>query len=126
MQGDETFNEGVETAAEYLDAARALAANGIRHVVFGHTHMAKRIALPSGGFYLNCGTWADVMEFPRDLLSAPKQDAMHRLAEFVQHLIDGDFRGYALFRPTYVRLDLGADDRVASPALCRFSDPADV
>ncbi len=126
LQGDQSFDESVETASEYLDAAQALATNGVTHVVFGHTHMAKRIPLASGGFYLNSGTWADVMEFPRDLLSAPKDEALTRLGAFVQHLIDGDFSAYALFRPTYVRLEVGADNRVATAELVKFIDAANV
>ena len=126
LQGDQSFDESVETASEYVDAAQALATNGVTHVVFGHTHMAKRIPLASGGFYLNSGTWADVMEFPRDLLSAPRDEALTRLGAFVQHLIDGDFSAYALFRPTYVRLALGADNRVATAELIKFTDAASV
>ena len=122
LQGDKTFDEGVETAKEYLDAATALASNGIKHVVFGHTHMAKYVPLPSGGFYLNSGTWADVMQFPNEILSGPRDQSFAALGEFVKKLVTGDFSSYALFRPTSVRLDLAADGRV-TPALCRYTDP---
>ena len=125
LQGDKTFDEGVETAKEYMDAATALASNGIKHVVFGHTHMAKRIPLPSGGFYLNSGTWADVMQFPSEVLSGPHDPSFAALGDFVKKLVTGDFSSYALFRPTYVRLDLAADGSV-TPALCRYADPKDV
>jgi UDP-2,3-diacylglucosamine pyrophosphatase LpxH len=125
LQSDQTFDETVETGPEYLNAATGLATEGIKHVVFGHTHMAKRIPLPSGGFYLNSGTWADVMEFPREVVTGPKDTAIARLGGFVQDLIDGNFASYALFRPTYVRLDLAADGSV-TPALCRYADPSEV
>ena len=125
LQNDQTFNEEVETATQYLDAATALASNVIRHVVFGHTHMPKRIALPSGGYYLNCGTWADVMEFPREILSGTRADSLARLGDFVQHLVRGDFSAYTLFRPSYVRLDVADDGRV-TPTLCRYVSPGDV
>ncbi|HYV98067.1 MAG TPA: hypothetical protein VE967_11475 [Gemmatimonadaceae bacterium] len=125
LQNDQTFDETVETAKEYLDAATGLASNGIRNVVFGHTHMAKRIPLPSGGFYLNSGTWADVMEFPRNIVAGDRDTALARLGEFVQNLVDGNFSSYALFRPTYVRLDVAADGTAAA-SLCRYTDPAQV
>lgn len=122
LQDDQTFDEGVETGAEYMEAATALASHGVRHVVFGHTHMPKKIGLPSGGYYLNSGTWADVMEFPRDLLAGTKDEARTRVAAFVDQIVKGDFSSFALFRPTYVRLDVNAEGSV-TPELCRF-DPA--
>jgi UDP-2,3-diacylglucosamine pyrophosphatase LpxH len=125
LQNDQTFDQNTETAKEYLDAATGLASNGIKHVVFGHTHLAKRIPLPSEGFYLNTGTWADVMEFPRDVVSGPRETALARLAGFIQDLVGGNFGSYALFRPTYVRLDLAADGTV-TPELCKYTDPAQV
>ena len=50
--------------AEYLDAAKALRKRGFSIVVFGHTHLAKRVGLGGGGTYLNTGTWADLMRMP--------------------------------------------------------------
>lgn len=121
LRDDRTFDEGTETAPEYIEAAKTLATNGVKHVVFGHTHMPKRIALPSGGFYLNSGTWADVMALPQGLLDGPRADVLKRLREFVQQLLTGDLRAYVPARPTYVRLDVGADDVVRDAALCHFA-----
>ncbi|MCA0374481.1 MAG: metallophosphoesterase [Gemmatimonadetes bacterium] len=122
LRDDRTFDETTETAKEYLDAATALARNGVKHVVFGHTHMPKRISLPSGGFYLNSGTWADVMAIPDGLLDGDRAQVLPRLKEFVQHLLTGDLTRYVPTRPTYVRLDVGPDAVVRDAALCRFTD----
>ncbi|MEO7457749.1 MAG: hypothetical protein ABIY52_16065 [Gemmatimonadaceae bacterium] len=125
LQDDRTFDQSIETAPEYLDAATALASNGIKHVVFGHTHMAKKIPLPSGGFYLNSGTWADVMKFPSDLLSGTKDESRARLSAFVDQISKGDFSTFTLFHPTYVRLDLDAGG-VTSPELLQYENAASV
>lgn len=122
LQNDQTFNEGVEGAGEYIEAAKALATNGVKHVVFGHTHMPKKIALPSGGYYLNSGTWADVMRVPKPVLAADKAAALPKLADFVGRLLKDDFSEFALFHPTYVRIDVLANGET-EPELVRY-DPA--
>ncbi len=50
-RNNQSFNVAVETEKAYLDAAQNLAATGRRYVVFGHTHLAKRIELPGGATY---------------------------------------------------------------------------
>ncbi len=35
-------------------------------LIAGHTHLARAMELP-GGYYLNPGTWADLMSIPRNL-----------------------------------------------------------
>jgi UDP-2,3-diacylglucosamine pyrophosphatase LpxH len=122
LQNDQTFDESIETDAAYLDAAKSLATGGVRHVLFGHTHMAKNIPLPSGGAYVNSGTWADVMEFPRQIVSGSKDEALAALGDFIDTLTRGDFSSFALFRPTFVRLDVDASGR-ATPSLCRYTGP---
>jgi UDP-2,3-diacylglucosamine pyrophosphatase LpxH len=121
---DASFDPSVETASEYLNAARDLARNGIRHVVFGHTHMAKRISLPSGGWYLNSGTWADVLQFPAEILSGTREQSLAKLQQFAQLMVSGDFSEWTTFRPTYVRLDLAKNGTVANAELCNYS-PSD-
>ena len=49
---------------KYVRAATASAKRGYRVVVYGHTHLVKRVALGDGATYLNAGTWADLMRFP--------------------------------------------------------------
>ncbi len=119
---DNSFDPATETAPEYINAARDLAQHGIRHVVFGHTHMPKRIGLPSGGWYLNSGTWADVLQFPREILSGTRDEALAKLQEFTQLMIKGDFSEWTIFQPTYVRLDVGGDGAVANAELCRYTE----
>jgi UDP-2,3-diacylglucosamine pyrophosphatase LpxH len=119
---DASFDPAVETASEYLNAARDLARNGIRHVVFGHTHMPKRISLPSGGWYLNSGTWADVLQFPTELLSGTRDQSLAKIQQFTQLMITGDFTEWTTFRPTYVRLDLADNGTVANAELRHYAE----
>ena len=119
---DATFDPAVETASEYLNAARDLTKNGIRHVVFGHTHMAKRISLPSGGWYLNSGTWADVLQFPVEVLSGTREESLAKLQQFAQLMVTGDFSEWTTFRPTYVRLDVSENGTVANAELIKYAE----
>jgi UDP-2,3-diacylglucosamine pyrophosphatase LpxH len=72
---------------EYLEAARRLAANG-RIVVFGHTHLAKRIRLNENSLYLNTGTWCPLIQLPSDALQndLPPQQRRQQLRAFVEAL----------------------------------------
>lgn len=137
LAGDKTFDDATETGAAYLAAAQALAAprtpaeldlmpasrDRFRYVVFGHTHHPKKLALPGGdATYLNTGTWANVMRFPRELFAADDDTAGEALVSFVERVRKNDLDDMIVFRPTYVRLDVGADGRVASADLVEY-DP---
>jgi len=68
------------------------------------------VLLVDGGdaTYLNTGTWANVMRFPRELFAADDDTAGRALVSFVERVRQNDLDGMIVFRPTYVRLDLGA------------------
>ena len=116
VQNDRSFDRSIETKSEYRKAAEALLGHGYKYVVFGHTHLAKRVEL-DGGVYLNSGTWADLMRFPGDILEKPAAEARTALTEFVQALAERRFARYVEFMPTYVQLDLAGDDRVVTAEL---------
>jgi UDP-2,3-diacylglucosamine pyrophosphatase LpxH len=122
LQDSHAFDPEKETATEYLEAATKLADEGhFRYVIFGHTHLAKRVSLGDGRTYFNSGTWADVLQFPPEIF-APGGDPLTRLTGFVEKLKAGDFSGWTLFRPTYVRLEVDADDQVTKAELETFSE----
>jgi UDP-2,3-diacylglucosamine pyrophosphatase LpxH len=117
LQNTAMFERETETAKEYLNAAQDLAdRGGFSYVVFGHTHLAKHVPLGNGRFYLNSGTWADVLRFPCEIL-ATQSTALAALHEFVAKIRAGDFQDWTLFCPTYVRLDLGDDSKVTNAML---------
>jgi hypothetical protein len=122
-QGEDNFRTEFEGGKEYQEAAEALARNGIRHIVFGHTHMPKKIPLEGRGFYLNSGTWADVLRFPNDILATPDPEALDRLRAFVDQMKNGNFSAWTLFRPAFVRLDLDPAGNTVAAHLCEHTDP---
>ncbi len=123
VQGDKSFDRSIETAHEYLDAARALARGGFRCVVFGHTHLAKRVLLEDDALYINTGTWADVMRFPMEIFAGSDQEALAKLREFVQDIGTGKLNRWIRFGATYARLDLDADHRLMQAELLDFEGP---
>lgn len=118
---DQSFDPAVETAPEYINAAKDLAKNGTRHVVFGHTHLPKRIGLPDGGWYLNGGTWANVLQFPSQILAGTRDQALARVRRFTEMMTQGDYSEWTTFQPTYVRLDLGPDGVVSQAELYKYT-----
>jgi UDP-2,3-diacylglucosamine pyrophosphatase LpxH len=127
VQGNQSFDRGVETAKEYLDAARDLAkVGGFRCVVFGHTHLAKKIDLGGGAWYLNSGTWADLIQFPVELLAGNETQALGLVRELVDDMQKGKLKRWTCFKPTYVRIDLDGEDHMTAAELCDYTSPEGV
>ncbi len=102
LQGDQTFNRSVETGTSYLHAAQSLAYEGKFQVVtYGHTHLAKKVALDNGGTYFNSGAWVDFMQFPPEIISGPTDVARRLLRTFVDAVGTGGLTPYVEYRPTY-------------------------
>ncbi len=121
LQPDRSFDRDFETAPGYLNAANELIDGGFRYVIFGHTHLAKHIELKRPGcFYLNSGTWADLMQLPPEIVSGEPAAAMTRLQEIVQAIATGMLDRWIRFKPTYIRLDLDAADRIVRADLCDY------
>jgi len=101
----ETFTVD-EESPRYLRPAEALAARGFRVVVFGHTHLAKRVPMLGGAaLYLNTGTWAELMRIPDVVLSdSAAGDSV--LAEFVEALADNQLGPWRTLIPTFARIEL--------------------
>lgn len=95
-----------EESPRYLNPAAALAARGFRVVVFGHTHLAKRVPMHGGGaLYLNTGTWAELMRIPGEVISDdPAGDSV--LADFVEALAGNELGPWRKLVPTFARIDL--------------------
>ncbi|HEX8108631.1 MAG TPA: metallophosphoesterase [Kofleriaceae bacterium] len=95
----------------YLDAASTLARGGYSVVIFGHTHLVKRIALQDapGATYLNTGTWADLIRVPESTLTGEQDAARTEFHEFFQDLEQNRIERIRRLIPTFARVDL--DDR---------------
>jgi UDP-2,3-diacylglucosamine pyrophosphatase LpxH len=117
-----TFDMSTESEM-YLTPARLAAKRGFEVVVYGHTHLAKRVELdsPSGkAVYLNSGTWADLMRMPDAVFGDDSAAAKSKLKEFVAGLEKDDVSRWRRMAPTFVRVDLD-DDQVESSNVY-FSD----
>jgi hypothetical protein len=64
------------------------------------------VPLRDGGFYFNSGTWADILELPREILDPTRKfGPLAELEQLVRDLAANDFSRYVLFRPTYVYIE---------------------
>lgn len=97
----------------YLKPAQHAARAGWRVVVYGHTHLAKRIPLDGGAVYLNTGTWADLMRLPDAVWGADKDAASRALTDFVGDLAKGALDHWRRSLPTYARIELDEAGAVA-------------
>ncbi len=123
----EAFDLGLE-AAQYLDAARRSAARGARVIVYGHTHLVKRVDL-GGATYLNTGTWADLMRVPAAALGddVPPEEALRVLGEFADDLSDhGRMARWRRRVPTFARVDLSDDLSLRGADVFRYREGAEV
>lgn len=127
---DRTFEDADETDKSYVKAAAELIASGFRYVIFGHTHLAKRVRLtpeghPKGGLYLNSGTWADLIRLPKELFQKDEAEALAFLHHFIKTLRHP--KDCIFFRPTYVRIDLDTSQRVTKADMYDYKPdgPAD-
>ncbi|WP_233261957.1 metallophosphatase [Vitiosangium sp. GDMCC 1.1324] len=110
-----------EESPRYLRPAEALAARGFRVVVFGHTHLAKRVPLLGGAaLYLNTGTWAELMRIPDAVLSdSAAGDSI--LAELVEAVSDNQLDPWRTLIPTFARIELEGDTLVSADVF-RFEE----
>lgn len=97
----------------YLVPAQAAVESGFRVVVYGHTHLAKRVALKADGeassVYLNSGTWADLMRIPDAVWAVQEERARRTLSDFVADLESNALKAWRRGVPTYARIRLDGD-----------------
>ncbi|MDC0713798.1 metallophosphoesterase [Stigmatella sp. ncwal1] len=108
----ETFALNIESP-RYLKPAEAIAQRGFQVVVFGHTHLVKRVRLPGDALYLNTGTWAELMRIPDEVLShTAAGDTV--LADFVEAMADNRLDPWRKLVPTFARIDLEGENLLSA------------
>lgn len=118
------FDVGTE-ALEYKEAAEHSIGQGFKVVVYGHTHLVKRVPL-GGGTYLNSGTWADLMRLPTSVLredASPGEaaEAVKELGDFADALRDRtEIKSWRRQVPTFARIVLGDDLSLREADVYRF------
>lgn len=116
LEKHQPVDRGTESSA-YLEAAAELIGRGFRFVIFGHTHRARDLQVGTGR-YLNTGTWADIIQFPAEILRPGNESMFHT---FVEDMKEGALNKWVTFRPTYVRLDLSDTGVVAGAELVEYA-----
>jgi UDP-2,3-diacylglucosamine pyrophosphatase LpxH len=91
---------------DYLNAVESSTSRGFKIVIYGHTHLAKRVPLAGAATYLNTGTWADLMMLPRSVLQGNKLAALGELGSFVGDLENNRLTRWRRPLPTFARLEM--------------------
>ena len=117
--------------ANYLDAARETSAAGdFDAVLYGHTHLPKKVPLGEGGggrrrWYLNTGTWCDVIRLPAEV-GDDYEAARPTLEAFADALGRNDYAPYVRRYLSYAELvidDAGGGRLAEEPGLYSFCGP---
>ncbi|MFN0041082.1 MAG: metallophosphoesterase [Burkholderiales bacterium] len=119
-KADLTFRVDYEDA-EYLKPAREHA-QLFRVVVFGHTHLAKRIDLGNGRLYLNTGTWADIMRIPAAVYEGDEGAGVQALTRFLDDVEKNNITGFRRQVATFARIDLDESEQLQSADVFFFDD----
>lgn len=121
LRKDSSFKRDEEPDnSNYLKAAkRLLEGNNFDVVVFGHTHLPKKIKLNNNGTYINTGTWADVMKFPLDIIYLDEYEYTQELEQFVDNIKSNNISSYINhdFKATYAEIDLAENGDVLKAEL---------
>jgi len=91
----------------YLLAASRLA-EGRRIVVFGHTHLSKRVKLKPGGLYLNSGTWCPTIQLPTDFYTAGQSEdiVLQKVKRFIEDLANNRTDEWCTLKTTFAKVTL--------------------
>jgi predicted phosphodiesterase len=104
----------------YLTAANASANRGFKVVVYGHTHLVKRVPIGKDAVYLNTGTWADLIRLPVGILTGDQAAAIAKLDTFVDDMLNNNVDTWRHQVPTFARIEL-ADDSLTSADVFFFN-----
>jgi UDP-2,3-diacylglucosamine pyrophosphatase LpxH len=123
LQGNRTFDLSHESA-NYIGAATAILNTGkFDLVIFGHTHLPKRIEVARdgnvAGIYINTGTWADVIRLPDQVCEASVAGRNAR-REFLQDMAAHRVKPHLFTCLSYAEVEL-AGNAVTSSALHSFT-----
>jgi UDP-2,3-diacylglucosamine pyrophosphatase LpxH len=113
LEGDFTFDHHGPDGP-YYEAAKRLVSehDGPRVVLMGHTHHHRETSLGGDRWYLNTGTWVDLMRVPQVVL---EPDALTDFGEWLRGLVlePGKLR-YA--EPTFADIRLDGSLKLVSPS----------
>ena len=119
----ETFDIGTELPTYLIPATRAAEA-GFKVIVYGHTHLPKRVPVKIAGqesaVYLNSGTWADVMCVPEGIWDADEANGRTLFRQFANDLGANSLDKWRRSIATYARIAI--DGSEVESANIHFAD----
>jgi UDP-2,3-diacylglucosamine pyrophosphatase LpxH len=104
----------------YLKPAIRAAEGGFKIIVYGHTHLPKKVSIGQGATYLNTGTWADVMCTPEGVWAADEEEGRRLFRAFAADLSANNLARWRRSIPTYARIAID-HGTFTEPELC-FAD----
>jgi UDP-2,3-diacylglucosamine pyrophosphatase LpxH len=102
---------------EYKKGANGSAARDFKAIVYGHTHLAKRVPIDRGATYFNTGTWADLMRLPPAVVQGNRLAALAELADFVDDLEQNRLDKWRRPRPTFASIVMDGQKLVSADVL---------
>ncbi|MBL8683817.1 MAG: metallophosphoesterase [Myxococcales bacterium] len=113
LVGDRTFDLGESSGPYAAAAARLATQTGARLVIMGHTHLARAHPVGAdGAWYVNTGTWADVIQCDPALL---EDKNLADFSKWVVALARNELAGKRAPRPCYADVVLTDELRLAGP-----------
>jgi UDP-2,3-diacylglucosamine pyrophosphatase LpxH len=98
---------------DYEAPARRAAQAGYQVVVYGHTHLVKRVPLGDKAaglpIYLNTGTWADLIRMPDAVWATSEDEAWESLEEFLAEIQSNSVARWRCAAPTFAKVELDND-----------------
>jgi UDP-2,3-diacylglucosamine pyrophosphatase LpxH len=117
------FDVGQEMA-NYETPARKAVQAGYQVIVYGHTHLVKRVRLGDPReplpVYLNTGTWADLIRVPEAVWAPDENAARLALRDFVTDLESDTVERWRRAAPTFAKIEL--DEGVVVSSDVDFAD----
>lgn len=106
----------------YADPARQALQRGFDVVIYGHTHLVKRVEMDAG-LYLNTGTWGDLMRLPAAVTEQEETPAaLEELAAFADDLAQNRLDRWRRQLATYAHLVVTEGGAVVSADVLRFDE----
>jgi hypothetical protein len=106
------FDVNKENEVYLKPATAAIEKRRYQVVVFGHTHLVKRVRLdPKAKLpaYLNTGTWADLMQVPEAIYTNKRTENLVQLEQFANDITSNNLKAWRKQIPTFARIDVDSN-----------------
>lgn len=113
LSGDTTFEESGDDGFQVAAARNIVAAKRINLVIMGHTHLRRELSLDGGSYYVNTGTWADLLRVaPENLIDT--EEGLTSFTKWLRQLVTNDLSKIRRFEGAYADVLLKDDLTLAT------------